>query len=42
MDNSFFKNAKISKKGQVTIPKEVRSILNVDMRRLYNFCNTRE
>ncbi len=41
MNNNFLKNAKISKKGQVTIPKEIRTILNVDSRRLYNFWNER-
>ena len=30
MNNNFIKNAKISKKGQVTIPKEIRSILQVN------------
>lgn len=30
MNNNFIKNAKISKKGQVTIPKEIRSILHVN------------
>ena len=29
MDTSFFKNAKISKKGQVTIPAEIRNLLCV-------------
>ena len=29
MDTSFLKNAKISKKGQVTIPAEIRNLLGV-------------
>lgn len=29
MDTSFLKNAKISKKGQVTIPAEIRNLLDV-------------
>lgn len=29
MDTSFLKNAKVSKKGQVTIPAEIRNLLGV-------------
>lgn len=29
MDTIFLKNAKISKKGQVTIPAEIRNLLDV-------------
>lgn len=29
MDTNFLKNAKISKKGQVTIPAEIRNLLGV-------------
>ena len=29
MDTSFLKNAKISQKGQVTIPAEIRNLLGV-------------
>lgn len=29
MDTNFLKNAKVSKKGQVTIPAEIRNLLGV-------------